>query len=135
MEISKGVVLSGTDTLDSMILALWCLGVVGNWCREGLASPLQDSCVSCPAGLVSWWRAELNADDCAGSNNGKVFGGVSFEQGVVGQAFSFQGNEMEQCSCSIRIEGSRAMPFSGEGHCLPITWATSGALTSRSGSG
>ena len=52
---------------------------------------LADSCVSPPANLGSWWRAEGNANDSGASNNGAIFGGVSFVAGKVGQAFSFDG--------------------------------------------
>ncbi len=44
-----------------------------------------------PAGLVSWWRAESNANDAADSNNGTLRGGVSFTTGRVSQAFRFNG--------------------------------------------
>ena len=33
--------------------------------------PPQTNCVSAPSGLVSWWRAEGNAKDSAGRNNGR----------------------------------------------------------------
>ncbi len=42
-------------------------------------------------GLVDWWRGNGNANDSAGPNNGTVYGGVSYPQGVSGQAFSFDG--------------------------------------------
>jgi hypothetical protein len=34
-----------------------------------------------PAGLVSWWKANGNADDSAGTNNGTIQGGVTFAAG------------------------------------------------------
>jgi hypothetical protein len=43
------------------------------------------------SGLVSWWRAENNAYDSVGNNNGILRGGMSFVPGVVGQAFSLDG--------------------------------------------
>ena len=42
-------------------------------------------------GLVSWWAGEGDADDSFGTNNGTLVGGVSFTNGEVGQAFSFDG--------------------------------------------
>lgn len=48
-------------------------------------------CVPPPPGLVSWWRAELNADDWTGPNPGRLLGGASFGAGNVRQAFSFDG--------------------------------------------
>ncbi len=42
-------------------------------------------------GLVSWWRAEDNAYDSVGGNHGFSHGGTVFADGIVGQAFSFDG--------------------------------------------
>jgi hypothetical protein len=42
-------------------------------------------------GLVSWYKGEGNAIDSAGTNNGTLFGGVTFVPGKVGQAFRFNG--------------------------------------------
>jgi hypothetical protein len=47
--------------------------------------------VDAQAGLVAWWRAEGNALDSKGSNNGALTNGTSFAAGLVGQAFSFDG--------------------------------------------
>jgi hypothetical protein len=48
-------------------------------------------CVSVPGGIVSWWPAEGNGADVAGSNPGTVNGGVSYSVGEVAQAFNFNG--------------------------------------------
>ncbi len=48
-------------------------------------------CVSPISGLVSWWKAEGNVLDSAGTNNGTLAGGVTYVPGVVGQAFAFSG--------------------------------------------
>jgi hypothetical protein len=40
-----------------------------------------------PSGLVSWWRAEGNALDSVGTNNGVLENGAGFGPGEVGQAF------------------------------------------------
>jgi hypothetical protein len=52
---------------------------------------LAQVCVQPPAGLVSWWPGEGNANDIADENNGNLMGGLTFEAGKVGQAFSFDG--------------------------------------------
>lgn len=44
-----------------------------------------------PAGIVSWWPGEGNANDVVGSNNGTLHGGTGFTAGKVGQAFLFHG--------------------------------------------
>jgi hypothetical protein len=48
-------------------------------------------CVNVPGGIVSWWPAEGNGNDVAGSNPGTVSGGVSYSAGEVGQSFNFNG--------------------------------------------
>ena len=50
------------------------------------------SCLPVPAGVVSWWRAETNALDSAGSNNGVLGGNTTFGPGAVGLGFVFDGN-------------------------------------------
>jgi serine/threonine protein kinase len=53
--------------------------------------PPAASASAMPAGLVGWWRGEGNALDEVGSNNGVMLNRVGFDQGVVGQAFRFDG--------------------------------------------
>jgi len=50
------------------------------------------TCAPVSAGLVAWWRAEGDASDCMGNNNGSLMGGTSFAVGKVGQAFNFNGS-------------------------------------------
>lgn len=52
----------------------------------------EPSCVTPPAGLVSWWRAEGNASDEAGGNHGILAGDTHFDVGRAGQAFAFDGH-------------------------------------------
>ncbi|MDH5641349.1 MAG: Ig-like domain-containing protein, partial [Nitrospira sp.] len=42
-------------------------------------------------GLVSWWRADGNADDSQDGNAGSVQNGAAYAMGVDGQAFQFDG--------------------------------------------
>lgn len=49
-------------------------------------------CTPPPTNLVGWWKAEGNALDNAGTNNGTLEGGVTYVPGEVGQAFGFNGN-------------------------------------------
>ena len=44
-----------------------------------------------PAGLVAWWRAENNALDAAGTNDGTLSNGAGFAAGEVDQAFALNG--------------------------------------------
>ena len=56
------------------------------------ASADTTNCTPPPSGLVSWWRAEGNALDQAGTNNGTLVGSTTYGQGRVGQAFVFDGS-------------------------------------------
>ncbi|MGH7127998.1 MAG: LamG-like jellyroll fold domain-containing protein, partial [Planctomycetaceae bacterium] len=42
-----------------------------------------------PQGTVSWWRAEGNATDAAGNNDGTLFNGATFAAGQSGQGWRF----------------------------------------------
>lgn len=65
----------------SEIAAIYNAGSAGK-CR---------SCATPPSGMVSWWRAEDNAVDIVGGNNGTLQNGATYSTGKVGQAFSFDG--------------------------------------------
>ncbi len=49
------------------------------------------ACQPAPAGLLAWWRGETNAADELGQHNGTLHGGVTFTNGYIGSAFSFDG--------------------------------------------
>jgi hypothetical protein len=66
----------------------------------------QPLCAPSPAGLISWWPGQGNANDIAGANNGILSGGVTFTNGEVGQAFSFDpanGTVIAPDSPSLRL--------------------------------
>src|SRR4051794_3144587 len=64
----------------------------GDWTAgEPLSLGGSATCVTVPAGAVSWWRAQGNAVDDKGTNNGTLNGGAITAGGKVGQAFSFNG--------------------------------------------
>src|SRR6266542_3057925 len=50
------------------------------------------NCAPAPPGLVGWWKGDGNAVDTVGATNGALVGNTSFAPGVVGQAFSFDGD-------------------------------------------
>src|SRR5204862_3772869 len=105
-----------------------------------------------PADLVSWWRAENNAADFTGSNNGILQNGTTFATGMVGQAFNLDGNDdfvdvpdsasLDAISSAITVEAwikpevpvlsgegrifARRDPFIREGFSVEVTG--SGAL-------
>ncbi|MGH8529035.1 MAG: LamG-like jellyroll fold domain-containing protein, partial [Nevskiales bacterium] len=49
------------------------------------------ACATPPPGMVSWFKAENNANDSQGANDGTLENGATFAAGQVGQAFSFDG--------------------------------------------
>jgi len=65
-------------------LPLLCLMLLAT-----LAVPPQP--VLAAPGMVSWWQAEDNATDSAGSNHGTLRGGAAYGAGVAGKAFQLNG--------------------------------------------
>jgi len=55
------------------------------------------------SGLVAWYRAEGNASDSAGSNNGTV-AGVTYAAGKLGQAFDINGNQYVEAPDSASLD-------------------------------
>src|SRR4051812_35166934 len=49
------------------------------------------TCASAPSGLISWWRAESDAQDSASTNNGILVNGTMFATGEAGQSFDLNG--------------------------------------------
>jgi hypothetical protein len=90
------------------------------------AVPPSTNCVPAPAGLVSWWPAESNANDAADSNNGVLRGGISFTTGRVGQALSFNGTDAD-----VRVPASPNLNV-GAGAGLTIeTWINPADVTQQ----
>ena len=89
------------------------------------ATPFPSSCDPVPSGLVSWWQAEGNANDSAGTNNGTLIGGVTYTNGEVGRAFSLDGTSgsvFVPASSSLNVGLSNG--FTIEGWINPATTAT-----------
>jgi CSLREA domain-containing protein/uncharacterized repeat protein (TIGR01451 family) len=60
---------------------------------EALEPRLALAGAALPADMVSWYRAEGDAADFAGSNDGTLLNGATFTAGKVGQAFLFDGDD------------------------------------------
>lgn len=71
-----------------------------------VASPAEQSV---PPGLVSWWRAEGDAKDSAGTNNGVLIGSATFGPGKIGRGFLLNG-----AGSYIRIPHSPSLNLSDE---------------------
>src|SRR5215831_9124257 len=74
--------------LRSTVLAL--LAILQLLAGSGLLAAT--NCTPAPSGLVSWWRAESDANDFFGLNNGSFINGAGIAPGKVGQAFAFTTN-------------------------------------------
>jgi hypothetical protein len=72
------------------ISACWC-ALAGLALLPAAFRAWSAECVPPPAGLVSWWSGEGNADDSVGLAGGTLYGGVTFAPGRVGRCFAFDG--------------------------------------------
>jgi len=68
-------------------------------------------------GLVSWWRADGNARDVTGRNNGILEGKIRFAPGKVGQAFFFGNTNAE-----VRIPASSSLDVGASGGFTLMAW-------------
>ena len=62
--------------------------------NAGSAGKCLLECAPPPSGLISWWPAEGNANDIAGTNNG-LLENVTFTNGMVGQGFYLNGTNAD----------------------------------------
>ncbi len=60
---------------------------------ENARTAVDLTCTPVPRSVVSWWAAEGDARDLFGTNHGTFRNGVSFANGIIGQAFSFDGTD------------------------------------------
>lgn len=58
------------------------------------APVLAQTCVAPAPNLISWWRAENNAADTWGTNDGIAQSSVKYAKGYTGRAFSFNGSNV-----------------------------------------
>ncbi len=85
------------------------------------------SCDPPASGLVNWWRAEGDATDSIGTDNGTMQGTGSFVAGEVGQAFSFDG-------LTGYVSVPDAPPLDSFSSAMTIEcWIKSGKLTANPG--
>ena len=79
--------VNGDGKVD-LISANWgdnTLSVLTNATVFPMAAP-----IPAPAGLVGWWRAEGNANDSVGTNNGRAGSGCGFHERGSGPSLLFQ---------------------------------------------
>jgi uncharacterized repeat protein (TIGR02543 family) len=71
---------------DSEIRGIYDVGGAGK-CQQ-----TPPACVNPASGLVGWWKGDGNSIDAIGTNSGTVSGNTGFSAGIVGEAFSFDGD-------------------------------------------
>jgi len=91
---NSSLTLASVQLTNAGNYAVLVTNVIGSTLSSNgvLTVNLAPPCAPPPSGLVAWWRAEGNALDTAGVNNGTLFGGSSYVSGEVGQAFEFDGS-------------------------------------------
>jgi hypothetical protein len=67
--------------------------------------------VAPPAGIVSWWRGQNDAQDSIGANHGTLTNGTTFAAGKVGTAFSFDGVDDLITTPSINVASKFTVEF------------------------
>ena len=90
---STGIVPAGTRSVDVLMQMTRAQGVYNDGYADSISFSLAapPACSPLPSGAVGWWKAEGNANDDLGVNNGVPHNGAAFSTGLVGQAFSFDG--------------------------------------------
>ena len=74
-----------------------------------------------PDGLVALWSGEGNANDSVGGNNGRSTAGISYADGVSGQAFKFDGTRMDGVGY-IPIPASPSLDIGANGGFTIACW-------------
>jgi hypothetical protein len=61
-------------------------------CRSGSSTNSSDDCLPSPSGLVNWWPGDGHGRDLVGGVDGIPSFGADYAQGMVGEAFRFDGS-------------------------------------------
>jgi hypothetical protein len=110
MKLPSSVVLlsppsfRNTSNSAAILARAWGGALAGLVCCFTALQTCSADCVSVPAGLVSCWQGEGNAQDQAESNDGNLQGDLAFVPGEVGQAFRFNGTNAD-----VRVPASASL--------------------------
>jgi arylsulfatase A-like enzyme len=94
--------------LGALLTALLLTG-----CTLRPMPPTQPPCAQVPVGLISWWQGEGNASDALGVNAATLENGVSFDAGMVGQAFRFDGVDDTVTAAGTGIDDLQQLTIEG----------------------
>lgn len=88
------------------------------------------TCLPPPAGLVSWWPGENQANDLAGGNPGTPQNGAGFAPGKVGTAFSLDGfDDQVEIPASPSLDLTNALTVAA--WIRPASGSVSGTILSK----
>jgi hypothetical protein len=90
-QTNASLILSNVQLSAAGNYSVFVSNSVGSTNSSNAVLTVNPPCLAPPAGIVSWWPGEGNANDLIGGNAGVLFNGASFSAGKVGQAFSFDG--------------------------------------------
>ncbi len=109
---STGTVPAGTRSVEVLLQTTRFQGSYNDGYSDSISFILSEPspCSSLPSGAVAWWKAEGNASDVLGVNNGVLQNGTTFSAGLVHQAFSFDGAD-DYVSVSRSIQDDFTIEF------------------------
>jgi hypothetical protein len=109
---STGTIPAGTRSVDVLLQMTRFQGSYNDGYADSISLLLSEpsTCSSLPSGAAAWWKAEGNANDVLGVNNGVLQNGTTFSPGLVGQAFSFDGTD-DNVSVSRSIQDDFTIEF------------------------
>jgi uncharacterized protein (TIGR03437 family) len=122
---AAGQVPIGTRKIEVLLEISRVTGAYNDGYADNL-SLILDVCTKPATGLVAWYRAEGDANNAVGGNNGTLQNGVAFDAGKVGQAFDLDGIDD-----FVRVPASPALNV-GAGNGLTIDlWINPDDLSAR----
>ena len=101
---SSGNIIGGTSSTSRNVIS-------GN-SSNGVFINSNDVSAPLP-GTESWYRAEGNANDSVGTNNGTLEGGATFATGEFGQAFSLNGTDAYVDMGDVLNQGDHSFTLEG----------------------
>ncbi|MBK7705907.1 MAG: hypothetical protein IPJ30_09035 [Acidobacteria bacterium] len=95
-----------------------------------LVGEIEPECQPLPNNAVSWWRAEGNAEDSIGQNDGSFQGDATTAAGKVGRAFSLDGQ-----GDYVQVLNPQGLPVGNSSRTVELWFKTPVDLSSATESG
>jgi subtilase family serine protease len=90
---SVGIVPTGARSVEITLQMTRFAGTSNDGYADNMSFVLAPPavCAPLPSNIMSWWKAEGNANDFFDFNNGALQNGTAFSTGFIGQSFNFDG--------------------------------------------